>query len=584
MKFALGALPLAFCFRHTEALLDCGVQISRATDVSDACTHFEGVNADPYLSWYDDNDIGSKYTAMVYLQGSDPTQPENGAAIHWKVDGEYVYLAVAARASGWVGFGIAEAGGMLGADMALFEAAKPNEIVDAYTNDMRFPQPDDCSSDWELLSSSVDEEGGFIMIELKRLLDTDDTQDKKIFNDASTLVSPHRVIAAWGDSPEVGYHGLNRARGAIRFFGSGDDRASFDKAMDEQADGFFSVASINHEISTEETEYAYACVSRDDLIEQGVLNTTDILNLIGFEPRIQEGNEAYVHHYIIYGSQQGECGDEGFDELVYVWAPGEGPVSLPENLGAPLFGENGFQAFEIEVHYNNALKTPGIIDNSGVRVFWTSQPRDEQVGILTVGDPNVNLFSQPVGDGQSQHSFECPGTCSSLVGQPVTVLREYLHMHATGARMVNEQIRDGEVVREATIDYWEFDQNGNAAIQQDPYDIQPGDGFKTTCFFNGKGRVFGIGSADEMCMAFMYYYPRMKIEVKEWNMELPWFCGYDLGFPPCDTTYQKTTLEGVEDFGRTFGVSKDTCENDTSGSASLGGMSLFGLVALALVF
>jgi hypothetical protein len=39
-------------------------------------------------------------------------------------------------------------------------------------------------------------------------------------------------------------------------------------------------------------------------------------------------------------------------------------------------------------------------------------------------------------------------------------------------------------VRTATIEYWDFDQNGNAAVQQDPFVIKPGDGFRTSCYFN----------------------------------------------------------------------------------------------------
>lgn len=400
------------------------------------------------------------------------------------------------------------------------------------------------------------------MIEFKRLLDTNDPQDKAIFNDVSTLVPPHRVIAAWGDSDQVGYHGLNRARGAIRFYGVGDDTATFFRDMEEQSEGTFLVASNNHQVAAIETEYAYTCVNRNDLIDQGVVNTTELVNIIGFEPIIQEGHEPYVHHFIIYGYQTSDCPvDASMQELVYVWAPGEGPVGLPDNLGTPLFGQDGFQSFQIEVHYNNPQLIEGIIDNSGVRVYWTSQPRDQQVGILSVGDPAVQLFGQPVGDGFTMHSFECPGSCSEVAGQPVTVLREYLHMHETGARMTNEQIRDGEVIRQATLDYWEFHQNGNAAIQQDPFVIQPGDGFKTSCYFNGQGRVFGLASSEEMCMAFLYYYPRVKVQIEEMNFEMPWICGYNLGFEPCSTTYDSKNLTTSEDFGRNFGTSaEEFCE------------------------
>jgi DOMON domain/Copper type II ascorbate-dependent monooxygenase, C-terminal domain/Copper type II ascorbate-dependent monooxygenase, N-terminal domain len=539
----------------STATAQCDSDIARAIGV---CTHFGGVDAEPYQSWYTEGGLEAKYPGMVYLPGSDPEAPENGAAIHWKVDDDegILHLAIAARATGWVAFGIGEAGGMLGSDMAIFEAAKPNEIIDAYAADERLPYVDDCPSDWVLVSTEIDEEGGFIMVEFKRKLDTKDAQDKVIFNDAPTLVSPHRVITAWGDSATFSYHGLNRARGAIRFYGTGDDQDAFDEAMAEQAEGSFVVASREHLVSTNETEYAHTCILRDDLISQGVLDTTELLNIIGFEPLIQEGNEAFVHHYIITGFPLSACGEDDFGrETVYVWAPGEGPISLPSNLGTPMFGTDGFNAFEIEVHYNNPSGISNVIDSSGVRIYWTSQPREFQIGILQLGDPNVALFGEPVGNGQAFHSFECPGSCSTEASTEVTVLREYLHMHSTGARITNEQIREGVVVRKASVEYWEFDQNGNTAVQQNPYNVLPGDGFKTACYFNGEDKVFGMGSGEEMCMAFLYYYPRSKIRIPELNIEFPWVCGYRIGYPPCETDHQELLLNSIEDLQREFGIS-----------------------------
>jgi len=562
MKLSLPCATLVLVpfqlFPSAKAALDCNVQVSRS-ETAAVCAHFDAVSADPYYQWYDELDMKSRYTGMVYLQGSDASKPENGAAVHWKVDEEYLHLAMAVRATGWLGFGFGEGGGMVSADMALFEANKPDVIVDAYTTDQLVPVTDDCPSNWELVSFHSD--GGFMMIEFKRLLDTNDPQDKPIFKDTSSLVSPHRVIAAWGDSDQYGYHGLNRARGAIRFYGAGDDASTFFTEMQEKAEGSFLVASINHEIPANETEYAFTCVNRKDMIDQGVVNTTDLVNIIGFEPIIQDGHEPYVHHYILSGYQTPECPEgNGMQEIVYFWGPGDGPVDLPDNLGTPLFGEDGFQSFQIEVHYNNPQLVEGIIDSSGVRVYWTSQPRDQQLGVLAVGDPLVGLYGQPVGDGLAMHSFDCSSSCSSAAGQNVTVLREYLHMHQTGARITNKQIRNGEVIREAVLDYWDF-HNGNTAIQQDPFIIQPGDAFKTSCYYSGEGRIFGLASSEEMCIVFYYYYPRVKIQVEEMNLEMPWMCGYNLGYPPCDTIHDSKNLASTDELGRYFGVSaEDECD------------------------
>jgi hypothetical protein len=74
----------------------------------DAATYFGGIDNDSYLQWlsqHQDSNYSSAYFSTVSTD--DQTQ---GAAVHWKVDveNEVLYLAVAARATGWLGFGLAE--------------------------------------------------------------------------------------------------------------------------------------------------------------------------------------------------------------------------------------------------------------------------------------------------------------------------------------------------------------------------------------------------------------------------------------------------------------------------------------------
>jgi Copper type II ascorbate-dependent monooxygenase, C-terminal domain len=200
-------------------------------------------------------------------------------------------------------------------------------------------------------------------------------------------------------------------------------------------------------------------------------------------------------------------------------------------------------------------------------MYWTSSAREHQVGIMTTGDPQIGLFGEPVGNGLSKHEFLCPSSCSETVNQEVTVLREYLHLHETGKRIVNEQIRGGEVIRKGVVEHWDFHQNGNAAVQQGPYTIKPGDGFKTTCYYDDpRGATFGLASADEMCMAFIYYYPRAFITTEEFSF--PWTCGYDLGFPQCDASYTGSSLTTEDELEREFGATSDECSTDSTGGAS----------------
>jgi len=70
-------------------------------------------------------------------------------------------------------------------------------------------------------------------------------------------------------------------------------------------------------------------------------------------------------------------------------------------------------------------------------------------------------------------------------------------------------MRDGQVIRSAAVDFWDFDQNGDQAVQQGSFEIMPGDAFRTRCYFDSNdGEVWGLASHNEMCISFLYYYPR----------------------------------------------------------------------------
>lgn len=264
-------------------------------------------NNDGYLDWYDE--VGDNhYSASTFLPSAD-NDPLNGVAIHWKIVGDYLELAVAARAKGWLAFGLAEAGAMEGADMVLYEDATPDILVDAYNLEARYPIDDECN-DWELIDSRMTSDD-FMVWEGRRLLDTKDGQDRPIIDDSNLDVAPHRVIAAWGDTPTRSYHDLNRARGSIRFFGEVDELALFAERMERDATGSFVIQAVDFPIKTQETDYVPFCVSKQDILDQGVPDMGTV-NVIGFEAFVDEDTVPFVHHFTVRGSletnnDQTEC-------------------------------------------------------------------------------------------------------------------------------------------------------------------------------------------------------------------------------------------------------------------------------------
>lgn len=192
--------------------------------------------------------------------------------------------------------------------------------------------------------------------------------------------------------------------------------------------------------------------------------------------------------------------------------------------------------------------------------------------------------------------------------------------------MTNEQIRNGEVVRESSVEVWEFDQNGNVPIQQDVFQIFPGDSFRTNCYYRGtKDTTFGLGSQEgelkitccggnvkiarryrlcvcvcvvtprltdcfpnaEMCIVFAYYYPAMRASVNGVS-GIPWHCGYDEpGLEACWVEHDAVPLTSENQLNREFGfcnVSNDETKIDdsiqTSGSLIRSASLFTSVVAL----
>ena len=238
--------------------------------------------------------------------------------------------------------------------------------------------------------------------------------------------------------------------------------------------------------------------------------------------------------------------------MAYVWTPGEGPLALPPQVGALLGGASGYRSYVLEIHYDNPTFDQGVLDSSGVRMYYTPNKREHDLGVLQVGDPLVELLDVPIGDGLVSHTFNCPASCATAftTDQEVTVFRELLHMHASGVRMYNRQMQGFRTKRVASVDFFDFDQQGSYSVIQEPYTIQRGDSFQTRCFYNSQqGERFGLSSQEEMCMAFLFYYPRQLL-----FDTLPFVCGVDFWYAPCSTRWESSSLADATELQRSFGT------------------------------
>ena len=248
-------------------------------------------------------------------------------------------------------------------------------------------------------------------------------------------------------------------------------------------------------------------------------------HITGFEATVD--NSTLVHHIVIFKDMSRDAPEGNFQCItdmesdwifIYGWAPGMQDFVLPPEAGLPI--QDGDQII-LQVHYFNPSAAEGT-DDSRVRLLSTGDLRTNDAGVIALG--NVAFDLDP---GKSEVTVE--GRCDTgnpfpflpvpqPLTEPVTAFGSMLHMHRLGSQIWTDVIRDGEAIGGTGSGAlgknlnWNFDLQ---VLQPLEFVIQPGDVLKTTCVYDTTNQTdvvsFGLGTADEMCFNFVYYYPAIDL-------------------------------------------------------------------------
>ena len=355
--------------------------------------------------------------------------------------------------------------------------------------------------------------------------------DNEISEDWSSLLA----VWAYGNSEgDVAYHGKMRGTASLPLGATGEVR-KIPVDAEGTTDILFSEYSLPNTLDT----YC-SCQGFD-------LSTEKKRHIVAIEPLIQEANAPHVHHIVVHRCKAGKFFDDhvkpvactpdraddpldmhshGGDSptgssggacegLVYVWAAGAGLFVLPEDAGIPYgAGENSHSI--VEIHYDNPERIPGIVDSSGFRIHWTENLRKHDAATLTVGDGIVgDGTSIPARSPDDHRQYTCPEECISRFTDDIHVFGTAPHMHYTGRTIWTTVTRGGQYYSD--LDRKEYWNNGfQKAIYRDKtFTIKPGDRLTTHCVFDtrrmGRPVSFGSTTKDEMCMDFIFYYPRQRM-------------------------------------------------------------------------
>ena len=271
-------------------------------------------------------------------------------------------------------------------------------------------------------------------------------------------------------------------------------------------------------------------------------------HMVALEPVIQPGNEPYVHHIVLYECHipAGQSADtagattaDWFQRHVdqpgqpcyspnmpaewsfclatnaWAWAVGSDGERLPEHTGMPL-GEywGGATYFMLETHYDNPAMHYPLRDSSGIKIYYTDELRQYDTGMLLVGsEVNFLQFIPP-----EQDLFTSLGHCSAectqagLPDSGIKIISGVLHSHLAGRKMRLRHIRRG-VELPVILEDNHYDFNYQASrVPSAETTVYRGDQLLLECDYSTKSRKAptfgGLSTREEMCLAFVLYYPR----------------------------------------------------------------------------
>ncbi|XP_075940786.1 DBH-like monooxygenase protein 2 homolog [Anarhichas minor] len=448
---------------------------------------------------------------------SDPDLPfmeyldqDHLVCLKWGFDNPQgiITFKLVVNTTGWVGLGFSSDGEMTGSDIVMGGVGPSGSYFGDYHAVGDFMPVLDEQQSYTLLS--LTESDGQTIMTFQRSIQTCDHEDSPITD------TPVKMIYAFGTTDTLGYHGHRRGAKEVNLLNYVARPTSTNL-------NYLNVTMDNVTVPEDHTYYHCKVMKFQNLDP----NTTYYIYQI--EPLIE--NPDIVHHMLLYRCPSfvtetydkpcfmGDMGDACF-EAVAAWAVGGGVFELPENVGIPVGGADSDTLYRLEIHYNNPNNEAGRRDSSGLRLHYTVQRRKYDGGILTTGVNPYTFLSYNIPPKATQ--FHTYGVCNTSLFSPLMnpvpdlhVFAGMLHTHLAGRKVRVGHYRNG-----TQIDFLLVNENYNFGLQQSVSlgkikTIKLGDEIAVECTYNTTDRTnvtrMGLATTDEMCLAFLLYYPAIKI-------------------------------------------------------------------------
>ncbi|XP_064458103.1 dopamine beta-hydroxylase-like isoform X2 [Ornithodoros turicata] len=452
--------------------------------------------------------------------------PSSLFKMFWTVDYDTELLTVELKLelqpTDWFAVGFSDRGNITNADLCVLWADKRGKphLEDTWTDDGGFLSVDEHN---DCTLGSLRRRGSVIRFLFTRKFDTCDPQDY-VIEDGTV-----HVVYASGRGPLRRLDGLKLIHSEHGF-----QRAQLLKIMDDLPpfpEDTRVINFLNDKVAVPAVETTYWCS-----LQKLPYDFRYSKHIIRYEANIQKGSEAVVHHMELFhcevpvGEDLPEWNDncyhpkkpkilENCKRVIAAWAMGAPPLAYPEEAGLPVGGSDYSLYAMLEVHYNNPEERDDYVDSSGITLYYTSDLRPNDVGILEVGLEYTDKMVIP----PRQPAFELTGYCVSectrtgLPATGITFVAAQLHTHLTGRRIWVKHVREGAELPEVARDDHFSTHFQEIRLLKNRVQVLPGDALYITCSYETMDRenvtLGGFGITDEMCVTYIHYFPKTNLEV-----------------------------------------------------------------------
>ncbi|XP_044274850.1 putative DBH-like monooxygenase protein 2 [Varanus komodoensis] len=469
--------------------------------------------------------------------------------LRWDHDDEnaMVTFELQVQSTGWVAFGFTIDKEMTGADLVI-GGVLPDGTT--YFSDWHAVDEEtileDERQDYELLSLSQDATS--TTLAFRRHFRTCDEHDQDITND--TL----RVVSGYGADDTIDFFtGTIIHKSLFLMLLSTEDELHTPSVYH-----VYDLKLNDFPIPVDET--TYTCT----FIPLPIVKTKH--HIYKFEPMITPRNITVVHHILVYACGNGSVLPQGISDcygadpdfalcsqVLVGWAVGGRSYMFPDETGISIGTPRDPQWIRLEIHYSNFDLIPDLIDNSGIRLYYTPELRPYDMGVLQTGIFTFPIhFIPPEAD-----SFRSYGICNTSLfeemnGAPVPDMHVFgylLHTHLAGRGVRGVQYRNGKQLRILCEDNkYDFTLQETRTLKK-VIILKPGDEFLVECLYQTLDRTEltfgGPSTLNEMCLVFLFYYPRNFISSCQGYPDIQ-YVAQQLGQEAADATEGMMAINLVE--------------------------------------